>query len=302
MSRTYLVTGLALWIGATLLLAELRWFRQVPLADRLRPYVVGPRFDHASAGAFSVQSLRDVLGPVAETLGSGISRLLGLGDDAAQKLARVSPGEDLPTFRLRQVACSAGSAMALLVVCSGIGAPGALVVGAALASLLVVYLVIEQRLSNRSAAWQRRVMLELPTIIEQLGMLLSSGHSLSGSIARIGARGSGECATAFRQVTLRMTQGLSEVEALREWAAFSGVDAVDRLVAALAMNREAADLGQLIATEARAVRREVHRQLLEAIERRSQTVWIPVTVATLLPGVIFMAVPFVDAMSKLTGR
>ena len=50
------------------------------------------------------------------------------------------------------------------------------------------------------------------------------------------------------------------------------------------------------------MRREVQRAEIEIIEKRAQQVWIPVTVATLLPGVIFMAVPFIDAMGKLTGR
>jgi hypothetical protein len=44
------------------------------------------------------------------------------------------------------------------------------------------------------------------------------------------------------------------------------------------------------------VRQEVHRSLVETIERRAQTVWIPVTVATLVPGVLLMAVPFLSAM------
>jgi hypothetical protein len=132
-------------------------------------------------------------------------------------------------------------------------------------------------------------------------MLLSSGHSLSGAIARIGQRGRGECAAGFRRVTLRIGQGLAEVDALRELAAMADVPALGRLVSVLALNREATDLGTLIAGEARLVRHEVHRSLVETIERRAQTVWIPVTVATLVPGVIFMAVPFVDAMRQLTG-
>jgi hypothetical protein len=94
----------------------------------------------------------------------------------------------------------------------------------------------------------------------------------------------------------RIRQGLSEVDALREWAAVADVDALDRLIAVLALNREAGDLGRLISEEARAIRREVQRELVETIEKRSQQVWIPVTVATLLPGVIFLAVPFVEAL------
>jgi len=53
--------------------------------------------------------------------------------------------------------------------------------------------------------------------------------------------------------------------------------------------------------EARAIRRDVHRELIETIERRSQQVWIPVTVATLLPGVILMAIPFVEALRAFSG-
>ena len=40
----------------------------------------------------------------------------------------------------------------------------------------------------------------------------------------------------------------------------------------------------------------MHRELIETIERRGQQVWIPVTVAALVPGVIFLAVPFVEAL------
>ena len=88
---------------------------------------------------------------------------------------------------------------------------------------------------------------------------------------------------------------------MREFARLGDLAALDRLVGVLALNWEAGDLGALISSEARAVRRAVQREQVELIERRAQQVWIPVTVATLLPGVIFMAVPFVDAMRRLTG-
>jgi len=80
-------------------------------------------------------------------------------------------------------------------------------------------------------------------------------------------------------------------------AAVADVDALHRLVGVLAFNRQSGDLGRLIGEEARAIRRDVHRELIETIERRGQQVWIPVTVAALVPGVIFLAVPFIDALS-----
>ena len=64
----------------------------------------------------------------------------------------------------------------------------------------------------------------------------------------------------------------------------------------LSLNREAGDLGTLISDEARSIRREAHRELLEAIERKDQQVWIPVAVAALIPGTILIAIPFIQAM------
>jgi Flp pilus assembly protein TadB len=164
-------------------------------------------------------------------------------------------------------------------------------------SALLAFLAHEQRIASASAAWQRRVFLELPVVAEQIGMLMAAGWSLSAALRRISSRGSGNCAADLRRVTERIGQGLSETDALREWAQLLDVDALDRLVSVLSMNREAADLGRLVSEEARAIRREAQRELIERIERRTQQVWIPVTVAALVPGAMLMGVPFIDALT-----
>ena len=120
--------------------------------------------------------------------------------------------------------------------------------------------------------------------------------ALAGALERISRRGSGACARDLQRVGRRIRQGLSEAEALEEWAELADVPALHRLVGVLSLNRDTGDLGRLIAEEARAVRREVHRQLITQIDRRAQQVWIPVTVATLVPGTLFLAVPFLQAM------
>ena len=83
-------------------------------------------------------------------------------------------------------------------------------------------------------------------------------------------------------VVNRIGLGLSESDALREWAEVAKVDGVDRLVGVLALHTEAAALGRLVTVEARQARRELHRRTIEAIERRAQQVWVPVTVATVV--------------------
>jgi Flp pilus assembly protein TadB len=199
-------------------------------------------------------------------------------------------------FRVRQLAWSVagllgGAALALAARLSGVVALGFVLGGAVLA-----FLVVEQRLATESARWQRRIFLELPVVAEQLGMLLGAGYSLGAALSRLAARGSGACGRDLERVTGRVRQGLTEAEALREWAEVADVDALRRLVGVLALNRRAGDLGRLISDEARSIRRDVHRELIETIERRGQQVWVPVTVAALVPGVIFLAVPFVEAL------
>jgi hypothetical protein len=293
--------GMGLFVGLVVVLGELSWFRRLSLTDRIRPHVRSGSATAAANGVLSVASLRDVFGPLAATAGSRVSRSLGIGDELADRLARAGVRSTPAEFRLRQFTIAISTMLVVAALAAVVAPPAPVAIAAPLAGFALAYLVVEQRVTSASAAWQRRVTLELPVVIEQLGMLLSSGHSLSGAIARIGQRGRGECAAGFRRVTLRIGQGLSEVDALRELAAMADVPALGRLVSVLALNREATDLGTLIAGEARLVRHEVHRSLVETIERRAQTVWIPVTVATLVPGVIFMAVPFVDAMRQLTG-
>lgn len=95
---------------------------------------------------------------------------------------------------------------------------------------------------------------------------------------------------------LRIRQGLSEADALREWADVADVPEVSRLVSVLCLHGEAGDLERIVSDEARSLRREVHRELISSIESRNQQVWIPVTVSALIPGVIVLAVPFLAAV------
>src|SRR5205823_342225 len=81
------------------------------------------------------------------------------------------------------------------------------------------------------------------------------------------ARGRGACARDLTRVCGRIRQGLSEIEALREWSATVRVEALERITPVLALNREATDLGRLISEEARAIRRDVQRQLIESDEK-----------------------------------
>ncbi|HEX2038156.1 MAG TPA: type II secretion system F family protein [Acidimicrobiales bacterium] len=300
MTRAFVGWGLLLWAGTTLVLGEVRAVARPSLAERLRPYAPGGVARHAPA-LLSVESFRDVLGPLAGAWGSRLARLFGVHEDAAARLARVHSPLDVTGFRVRQLGASAVA----LAVAAG---PAAALWHAPLVAAfvtagapLLAFLVVEQRLAVASARRQERLLLELPVVAEQLGMLLGAGYSLGAAVNRLAARGSGTTADDLRRVAVRLRHGVDVEQALREWAATADVPALDRLVSVLARNREAGDLGRLVSEEARAVRQEVHRRTIAVMERRAQQVWVPVTVATLVPGVLFLAIPFVEALRLFSG-
>lgn len=302
MSRMVLLCGLVGWAGVTLLLSQLRWFRRVALAERLRTYAPGQGATATAAGTrlSSLRSLREVLEPLLHDIAEQLSRLFGVSEELAVRLERTHSPLDVAAFRARQfgwslAAFSAGSALTLAT--SMPAAPAVLFI---LGAPLLTFLLLEQQAITASQRWQRRLFHELPVVSEQLGMLLSAGYSLGAALNRLANRGQGCCARDLARVCGRIRQGLGEIEALDEWAALAGVDAVARLVSVLSLNRDGGDLGRLITEEARAIRRDAHRELIEAVERRAQQVWIPVTVATLVPGVLFLTVPFVEAMRLFT--
>lgn len=290
------VVVLALFVGSTLLLSEVRWFRRRPLPERVAPYVPGGSSVGRRGAVMSAASFGQVVGPLARAVGERAARVFGVTESLAVRLERVHAPLDVTAFRVRQLGVSVAGLIGAGLVAVAVGLSGLLALAFVVGGPVLAFLVVEHRLATASARWQRRIFLELPVVAEQLGMLLGAGYSLGSALSRLAARGTGACGRDLVRVTGRVRQGLTEVEALREWAAVADVDALRRLVSVLSLNRQAGDLGRLIGDEARSIRRDVHRELVETIERRGQQVWIPVTVAALVPGVIFLAVPFIEAL------
>jgi len=119
---------------------------------------------------------------------------------------------------------------------------------------------------------------------------------LNSVLARISERGRGCVAQDLRRALNRVAQGSTQAQALGEWADLSGSEGVKRLARTLSLHSDSADLARLVSAEARQVRRDLHTRTLARLDRRSEQVWIPVTVAALVPGTILLAVPFLDAL------
>jgi hypothetical protein len=297
MIRLVAAAALAGFSGVALLLAETRWARRDALAERLRPHAPARR-GHVVGSSDIAWSFRASLGPMATDLGARLIRALGVHDDLEVRLARIHSESDATSFRLRQLGqgvLGLGLAASLVVVALP---PPVVAVVIVVGAPLLALLAEEQRLCSASARWQRRVRLEIPVVTEQLGLLLGAGYSVPGALNRLALRSDGACARDLTRVCGRLRQGAPTAQALREWAAIAGVPQVDRLVTVLLMADGASDLGPLISSEARSSRQDLHRDLVARVERSAQQVWIPVTVAALVPGVIVIGVPFLHAVGR----
>ncbi len=300
MSRLVVLVAVLAGAGTSLVLTELRWFRRVSLAERIAPYLPGARATRLARRGASWRALGEVVSPLVSTAGDRLSRLLGSGEELSSRLERIHSPDTVTAMRMRQLGSALAALAAATVVTAGVRPPLVIALLFLIGAPLLAFLVLEQQVARASSRWQQQVVGELPIVTEQLGMLLGAGYSMTSSLNRLSQRSSGACAADLTQVCGRIRQGLDEQAALGEWARRVDVDALDRLVAVLALNRQAADLGRLISAEARAMRRDAQRRLIESIERRAQQVWVPVTVAALVPGVLFLVVPFMQAMRLFT--
>jgi tight adherence protein C len=294
-SRLAVFVGLCSWLGVTLVLSTSRRLSPPRLIDRLAPY--HPRLERERPHRVS---LADLLTPLAVTIGNRLSALFGVSEPLAIKLRRIHDDSDPARFRLRQFAAALGAMLVATAVAVAAGWPPLVSAGFIVTVTILVALIIEQRLVQRATTWQANELAELPVVAEQLAMLVSAGWSLTAAMARISERGNGCCAADLGRIGQRLRVGISEHEALDEWATVSGLDQVARLVSILTLHRQTTELGRLIADEARSIRNDGHRRLIELLDRRAQQVWIPVTVAALVPGTIVIAIPFFAVISQFS--
>ncbi|MGH9122819.1 MAG: type II secretion system F family protein [Acidimicrobiales bacterium] len=297
MTRALVLSGLLAWVGATLLLSGWRHVTRPSLARRLAPFHPARGDTPRGGGAMSVDSLREAVGPLAQMIGDRVSRAFGVTEPLDLRLRRIHSPLDVTAFRVRQIAC-AGAAFGLAVAGAAAGLPWLADVVLLPGAPLLAFLIVEQHLATASSRWQEKIFWELPVVAEQMAMLLNAGYSVGAVVTRLAERANGCCARDLSAVAVRIRHGVPESQALHEWAAVAKVPALDGLVGVLTLQSGGGDLGRLVSTQARQTRQEMHRRSIEVMQRRAQQVWVPVSVAALVPGVILLAIPFLAALSS----
>ena len=227
-------------------------------------------------------------------------RVAALADadaDLAARLREAGSARSPFDFRTRQVGSAAGGLAASGAALGAIGTRPLLALAGALGVAAAVYGAAEHLLARSIAERRTQITEELPIVAEQIGMLLASGLSLTSALHNAARRGQGVCAEGLERIGARVAGGAAVEVALAEWADEAGSAEIRRFVGVLTLHEDTADVAALVSDEARSARMEAHRRLIAHIERRSEQVWIPVTVAALVPGCVLLAIPFSDALS-----
>ncbi len=233
----------------------------------------------------------------AAALAQRVATFANADAELAARLSHAGISRSPFDFRARQVGGAVAGLATSGVALSTAGMKPVLALAGALVVAAAVYGGCEHWLERSIASRRARIVEELPIVAEQIGMLLASGMSLTSALDVAARRGHGVCAEGLERVGARVAGGTTVEVALAEWADDAGSAEIRRFVGVLTLHEDATDVAALVSDEARAARMEAHRRLIAHIERRSEQVWIPVTVAALVPGCVLLAIPFSDALS-----
>ena len=279
----------------SLTLSRLPFFSTPSLSRKIQVAARGT----STATTTTWTSIAERYSRVAEEFGERFSRVVGIATPLVDRLRLAERQQTPREFRMRQAGLGASSAIAVASLAILTGGTMIVIGLAAGVGLLVAVGIYEEMLGQAVKKNRQSVNAELAQFGERLAMMCLAGSSASSALLRIGTAGDTALRRAVACAVEQTKNGMGLAEALKHETAMFNAPGLDRVIRLIAAQHETPNLAQLLQQQAALQRSEAHRQLIADLDKRSQTVWIPVTVATLVPGVIFLAVPFLSALQPL---
>lgn len=295
-----LALGVLLGLGLWTLVALLPRMGASRLAERVAPYVLDVSAEarelRARRGGEPGTVLAELLAPLVERVGHGVTTLLGGDTAVARRLRQSGSRRTVAAFRARQLLWAAGGAAvgilaALALARSAALAPPAGIV-LAVASAASGLLLPEQLLARRAHARMRRIADELPTVLEFLSLALSAGETVRDALRRVARIGTGDLAEELARVMADVEVGVPLTEALQRCAATLELPALSRVVEQLvtALDR-GSPLVEVLRAQAQDSRDDAKRQLLESAGRKEVAMLVPLVFLILPVTIVFALFP-----------
>jgi len=293
MTRGEVAATLALCIGWVLFLGALRPVRQPSLVHRLEDRLDGIE-DHQDRPSWQFAAITSASRPLWR------SSVLGRAErNVRRRLERA--GSAVPPRHLAIVMLVTGGAgllAGLLLSSATTSAPlrlGVPLVGLALGGLAPLGL-LEQRAERRQAARADA----FPLLVEHLAMLAGHGFAMNEAFDRLERRWRHSAiGDDLAGLCRRLAQGVDPAVAVADWAAANRFPPGRRLADALRATATSSDCERVLWQLGRAERERNLVALIHRFQVREQQVWIPVTVAALVPGMLLLVLPFARALHAL---
>lgn len=293
-------------VGLLLVLSSPALVRRPDLGVRVLPYVRDlPAVADRVPTVRPVGPFRAVFGPALTSAAMAVERLLGGAASVRRRLDRAALPITVHDFRVEQVlwglaglTLAAVPAVLVAVASPGRVLPLVLLCAAAFASGV---LLRDNRLTAQATARERRILEELPTVVELLALAVAAGEGPVNALDRVGTRCRGAMADELRTVLADVRTGTPLSQSLDALAARTGLPAVARFAEAVAVAVDrGTPLAAVLHAQAADAREAGRRALLETGARREVLMMVPVVFMILPVTVLFAFWPGLVGLRLVT--
>ena len=289
-----------LGVGLWSIVSTLPRLSRPSLSMRVAPYVVDISdaaraiVDRRPANPLPVFGL--VLAPIIGRLTGALNVVLGGSESTLKRLRQAGRLQTIEEFRTRQLVWgAAGGVVGTLVALAIAGyqsIPVVLQVAIVVVFLIGGVLGREYLLQRQAKARVERMAEELPTVLEFLTLSLSAGEGILDAIRRISRISRGELSVELAGVTTEVAVGIPLSDSLAKLAATLELPAftrcVEQIVGAL---ERGTPIVEVLRAQARDVRDEGKRELLEVAGRKEVAMLVPLVLLILPTTVAFAIFP-----------
>lgn len=291
-STLAVIAGLSLGIGSYLCWAVIVK-RPTQLELRVLPYLQ-IKEDSRQNEHFSKQQLFTWITPLWNALGS-------TSESVEKRLAVLGATADLFGFRLVQTLVSLLATLSVGLGLIGLSAVRSIsfiqwLILTGL-SFIIATVIWDKLLSYRVNVFAKKLSYQVADAAELLALAISAGESVPGALNRICAISGVQMKTQLEIALNQISQGTAVSKALRNLSALTPSPQLQRLLDTLVSGTErGAALSAILRDQAKDLREEAMRSLLEAGGRKEIAMLVPVVFLILPVTVIFALYPGLIAL------
>ncbi len=149
-------------------------------------------------------------------------------------------------------------------------------------------------------ALKKRIRFEQSSFFDQLSFALDEGRSFNVAFLSATEQVGGTWSEVFKGAVKEISNGSDLRSAILPIANIFELSQLRLLCEMTRDSRLTSEIPQIVRTITKDIKDEIYREHLTVIEKRTQLVWIPVSVAILIPGTLLLLIPLFNSLKLLS--